>query len=317
MSLARQCLWALRAAIGWVVCMGAAQAWAQPTPTSHFQIDVGLGTESQTSPLFQFEPDSTIVYPDGDERLGGSHVSTALHGSIEWLFPDGLLLAVGGSALLKRAPDHPGFDQSLLSVQPSVHFPVGLGSLGAGISVQTLDVAKQHFQKSQGLQLDWTLTNGDQLWGVVLEESVQIHPPEMGDLDAVVSSVAFLSQTANPFDGVDGLDVTLSTGRERNVHGYGDLSNRSAMLSVMLHWSWLGANWTAGHSWRHAVFDEAFSSADVPREDRTRMLDLSAQWPLSPDRAIRVELNQTLNASNTRLYENTYHQFSVTFQQAF
>jgi hypothetical protein len=167
------------------------------------------------------------------------------------------------------------------------------------------------------LQLDWTLTNGDQLWGVVLEESVQIHPQEMGDLDAVVSSVAFLSQTANPFAGVDGLDFTLSTGRERNVHGYGDLSNRSAMLSVMLHWTWLGAHWTAGHSWRHAAFDEAFSSADLPREDRTRMLDLSAQWPLSPDRAIRLELNQTLNASNTRLYENTYHQLSVTLQQAF
>jgi len=297
--------------------MGTAQVWAQTTPTGHFQIDVGLGTESQTSPLFQFEPDSTIVYPDGVERLGGSHVRTALQGSFEWLFPDGVLVTLGGSALLKRAPDQPGFDQSLLSVQPSVHFPVALGSLGAGLSVQTLDVAKQHFQKSQGLQLDWTLTKGDQLWGVVLEESVQIHPEELSDLDAVVSSVAFLAQTANPFAGVDGLDFTLSMGRERNVHGYGDLSNRSAMLSVMLHWTWLGANWTAGHSWRHALFDEAFSSGDLPREDRTRMLDLSAQWPLSPDRAIRVELNQALNASNTRLYENTYHQISVTLQQAF
>jgi len=317
MSLARQCLWALRAAIGWAVWLAGAQAWAQVTPTSHFQIDVGVGTESQTSPLFQFAPDSTIVYPEGADRLDGTHVRTAMQGSIEWLSPDGLLFSVAGSALLKRVPGAPGFDQNLLSVQPSVHFPVGPASLGVGISAQTLDVANQHFQKSQGLQLDWTLIQGDQLWGVVLDGSVLEHLAEMGDLDAVASSVALLSQTANPFPGIDGMDFTLSAGRERNVHGYGDLSNRSAMLSVMVHWTCLGANWTAGHSWRHAVFDEGFSSADPPREDRTRMLDLSAQWPLSPDRSIRVEFNQTLNASNARLYENTYHQISVIFQQTF
>ncbi len=317
MSLARQCLWAVRAAIGWVVWLGMAQAWAQVTPTSHFQIEVGVGTESQTSPLFQFAPDSTIIYPDGADRLDGTHVRTALQGSIEWMSPDGFMVSLAGNALLKRSPGSPGFDQTLLSVQPAVHFPVGSSSVGVGLSAQTLDVAGQHFQTSQGLQLDWTLTDGKQLWGVVLEGSVQKHPSDTSDLDSEVSSVAFLSQTANPLPGIDGLDFTLSAGRERNVHGYGDLSNRSAMFSVMLHWTWLGASWTAGHSWRHAVFDAGFSSEDRPREDRTRMLDLSAQWPLSPDRSIRVEFNQTLNASNARLYENTYHQVSVILQQTF
>jgi hypothetical protein len=47
------------------------------------------------------------------------------------------------------------------------------------------------------------------------------------------------------------------------------------------------------------------------RTDRTVMTDLGAQWSLSATHSIRLEYNAVRNASSTRMYDNTFEQWSV------
>lgn len=300
---------------GWLI---AAAVLAQPQSTTQFQLEIGMGHESQNSPLFQFSPESTIVYLDGVDHLSASHMRTGLHGSSDWIWSDGVMASFSADATLKRSAGTPDFDLSTLSLSPSIHWPVAGGaSAGLGLSVDRLNVAGLHFRDTQGVQADWTLAKGGQLWGLVLETAVQRHPSDFSEMDAVASSLTFLSQTAHPFAGADSLDFSAIVGQERNLRGNHDLSNRNAMFSVLLHWTWLGGQWSAGHSWRNAAFEESLFPDEPIRQDRTRMLDLAVQWPLSHDQSIRFEVNESHNASNVHLYDNSYRQLSVVYQRSF
>ena len=75
--------------------------------------------------------------------------------------------------------------------------------------------------------------------------------------------------------------------------------------------------WTVSRSWRHARFDGVAIGEDTIREDHTSMLDLALQWTLSPSRALRVELNEAHNVSTVRLFDNLYHQLSVTLRTSY
>jgi hypothetical protein len=316
MATGPQCFRAARV-VFWVWAWLAGMAHAQPVASTHLQIDLGVGHESQTSPLFQVAPDSTIIYQDDVDRLSGTHVRTALQGSVEWLWSDGLMVSLSGSTMLKRSPTTPGFDLTLPSIQPTVHLPIGRASLGIGLNFQSLDVAGQHFRDSTGLQADWTLLDGQYLWGMIVERGVQKHSEGLTDMDAEASSLTLITQISKPVSWADGVDFSLIFGREKNTRGFGDLSNHSTMFSALLRWSWAGVKWSAGRSWRQARFDEAIFPGEPPRDDRTSILDLAAEWELSPARTIRAEFNETRNASNSRLYENIYHQVVVTVRQSF
>lgn len=316
MAMGPKCCRAARV-VFWMGAWLAGMAHAQPTASTHLQMDIGVGHESQSSPLFQVAPDSTIIYQDGVDRLSGTHVRTALQGSMEWLWSDGLMVSLSGSAMVKRSPTSPGFDLLLPSIQPTVHMPIGQASVGVGLSFQSLDVAGQHFRDTSGLQADWTLLDGQTLWGVVVDTGVQKHSEGLTDMDAEVDSLTLITQFSKPISWADGLDFSLTLGREKNMRGFEDLSNRSTMFSALLRWSWAGVNWSVGRSWRHAQFDEALFVGEAPRYDKTSMADVAAEWELSPVRTLRAEFNETRNASNSRLYENTYHQLVVTVRQSF
>jgi hypothetical protein len=290
---------------------------AQPTPSTHFQVDVGIGNESQTSPLFQVSPESNIIYQDGVDRLSGSHLRTALQGTAEWAWRDGIVTSLAGDATFKRSPGTPGFDFGSISLQPSVHLPLRGTSVGLGLNLQGLDVAGQHFRDVAGIQANWTRSDGDHLWGVVVDASTYRHSGDLTAMDAVASSVVVLRQIRNPLPGIDGIDFSGIVGREESLRGLGELSSRSAMLTVLVRWNWFGADWSLGRGWREAVFDDTAFPGEPIREDHTAMLDLALQWPLSADRSVRFEFNEAHNTSTTRLYDNTYRQFSVTLRSSF
>lgn len=292
-------------------------ALAQPARSTHFQLDVGLGNESQTSPLFQLSPESNIIYQDGVDRLSGSHLRTALQGSSEWAWSAGVVTSLAGEVTFKRSPNTPGFDFGSLSLQPAVHLPMGGANVGLGLNLQGLDVAGQHFRDVTGIQANWTRSDGDHLWGVVVDTSTYKHNGDLAVMDAVASSVVLLRQIRNPLPGVDGIDFSGILGREESVRGLGELSSRSVMLTVLARWSWFGADWSLGRGWRQAVFDDTAFPGEPIREDHTAMLDLALQWPLSADRSVRFEFNEAHNTSTTRLYDNTYRQFSVTLRSSF
>jgi hypothetical protein len=295
----------------------SASLFAQPTPSTHFQLDVGLGNESQISPLFQVSPESNIIYQEGVDRLSGSHMRTALQGTAEWAWSDGVMASLAADATFKRSPGTPGFDFGSVSLQPSVNLPMQGATVGLGLSLQGLDVAGQHFRDVAGIQANWTRSDGEHLWGVVVDASTYKHNSDLADMDAVASSVVVLRQIRNPLPGIDGLDFSGIVGREESLRRLGELSNRSAMLTFLIRWSGFGADWSLGRGWRRAVFDDTVFPGEPPREDRTAMLDLAVQWPLSTDQSLRLEFNETQNASSTRLYDNLYRQFSMTLRSSF
>lgn len=305
----------VRAALALVAASGVFSAAAQPAE-HHVQLDVGWGQESQTSPVFQISPEGNILYLDGQQGLGGSHLRTSLQGSASWNWADGVSTSVAADATVKRAPQAPGLDFASISVQPSVHRPWGSANVGMGVNVMGYDVGGHHFRDAWSLQADWTLSDGTQLWGVVVEWGVLRHAADFSDLDATASALVVLRQYTQPLPGIEGLDFTAIIGRESNAHGYQELSSRSAMLSAAVRWSWGAAEWSLARHWRAAQFDDTAFPSEPARSDRSTMTDLAVQWPLAANRALRVEYNEVRNTSNTRLYDNSLQQWSVTLRSS-
>ncbi len=283
---------------------------------SHAQIslDVGIGHESQTSPLFQISPESTILYIGGLQRLRGSHVRTSLQGATDWSLGDGLSVSLAGDVTVKRSPQTPDLDFMSLSVQPALHQLVGDSSIGVGLNLQRIDVAGAHFRDSHGLQLSWTRPDGKNLWSLLADYGVNRHKGDLDTLDGSSASIVLQRQIAEALPGIDSIDLTAILGRERNTRGFRELSDRNALLSAQVQWSGLGATWTVGRSWRRARFDETVFPTEPPRQDRTSMLDLAAEWPLTGSISLRIEVNDVRNESTTRLYENHYQQIAAALR---
>ena len=305
----------VRAACALVFLGCSAMAAAQPAE-SHWQLDIGWGHESQTSPVFQISPEGNILYLDGQQGLSGSHIRTSLQGSASWNWEQGVTTALAADATLKRAPNAPGLDFASLSIQPSIHRPFGAANVGMGLNVLSYDVGGRHFRDAMGVQADWTKSDGHQLWGVVAEWTQERHAADFSDMDATATSVVVLRQYTDPLPGIEGLDFSAIVGREVNAHGYLDLSSHSAMLTGTVRWSWLGAEWSVGRSWREARFEDSAFPSEPARADHTVMTDIAAQWPVAANRSVRVEYNEVRNTSNTRLYDNTFQQLSVTLRSS-
>jgi hypothetical protein len=300
-----------------LVCLAA---WsfsvrAQPADT-HFQIDIGVGTESQTSPVFQISPEGNILYLDGSQGLRGTHVRTNVQGSADWTWDGGVSTSFAADATVKHSPGTQDLDFASISLQPSVHMPWGAGSVGAGLNWLSYDVGGHHFRDATGLQVDWTQSDGQNLWAIVAEVSAYRHAQEFAEMDAIATSVVVLRQFTDPLPGIDGLDFSAIVGKEVNDHGYLDLASHSAMVHAMVRWSWLGADWSLGTGWRAAVFEESAFPNEPVRADHTVMTDIAAQWPLSSQHSIRVEFNDMNNTSNTHLYDNTHQQLSITWRSS-
>ncbi|ARV19039.1 hypothetical protein AEP_02111 [Curvibacter sp. AEP1-3] len=291
-----------------------APACAQSLVSSQLQIDTGIGHEAQSAPVFQLTPESTIVYLDDLKHLSGEHVRTSVQASAEWAWDKGFTVSLAGDATLKKSPAKPDLDYQTVSVQPSLMHPLWGGSGGVGVNLQTFDVGGAHFRDSTGLILNWTRADAESMWGVVAEISEYRHGADLRDMDATSRSLLLLRQYTDPCKAISGLDFSAIVGREENRWGYADLSNRSALLSATVHWSMWGGDWSFGRSYRRAVFDESAFEDDPVRMDATHMTDLSAQWPLTSKVSLRVEMNDSVSRSTTRLYDNNFRQFSVTLR---
>jgi hypothetical protein len=294
--------------------LASTAGFAEPAQPSRISVEIGVGHESQSAPLIQISPESTVIYLPGLQRLGGSHVRTSVQGFAGAPVGGDVSATVSGDATLKHSPGSPDLDFLSLSLQPMLHLPVGAASVGVGLNLQRMDVARQHFRTTRGVQANWTLPASNGLWAVVADAGRYRHPGDLADLDARAVSLVLQRQFTRPLPGLDGADVSAIVGRERNGRGFRELSHRSAMLSASAQWTWLGAGWSAGGSLRRARFDDTAFDGEPPRDDRTTLFDLSAQWPLSPRQSLRVEFNDVRNASNARLYDNRYRQLAVALR---
>ncbi len=299
----------------WAGLVGA-HASAAPAIADRFSVEVGVGQESQSSPLFQLSPESTVVDLGGLQRLGGSHLRTHVQGLYGIPLDDGLSASVAGNAMLKRSPQTPDLNFNFLSVQPTLHVPLKSGNLDLGLNLQQIDVAGRRFRNIRGAQASWTRFDGQNLWALVGETGTYRHKGDLSDLDAASSALVLQRHLHHPARGIDGLDLAFAVGRERNQRGYRELSHRSAMVNLSLQWAWLGANWSAGGGWRRAQFDDRAFPSEPVRLDRGTNIDVMAEWPLSPSQSVSVQFNNIRNASSTRLYNNHYQQLGVALRMS-
>lgn len=307
--------WNFRAFLFLGVLWGSA-AWAQPDST-HLQLELGFGHEAQTSPLFQISPDSSLIYQGGQQSLEGANYHTNLQGSAEWLWSEGASTTVSAALSIKRAPRAPGMEMRSLSLSPAAHFPMGSASVGMGLELQSIEVGGAAFRQVNGLQWDWTRPDGDTLLGLVANVSQYRHPDALQELDARALSLVMLWQQAKPFPGVEAFHLTAIVGREINANGYDDLSQHSRMVSMAIHGSLAGFEWTLGRSWRRATFEDTLFPGEPPRDDLSTMTDVGISWALNDRQRLRLEANHVRNSSNTSLYDNQYVQYSLTWIHTF
>ncbi len=294
-----------------------ANVLADPPSNSSLSIDVSFGYESQTSPLFQISPTSTIIYIDGLQRLKGSHWTTNVQGFTDRHLGAGVTVSIAGDITNKRSPDTPDLNFRSISAQPAIHLPVGAGSFGLGINVQNMAIAGMPFRDVIGIQPSWTMTDDKNLWSVMADIGRNRHAGELSDLDGDSYSLMLQRQISEPLRGFDSLDVTAVLGRERNSRGFRDLSDRNAMLHASIQWTLLNGSWKLGRGWRRARFDDTTFAEDPVRTDRTTMLDLAVEWTLSPGYALHIEINEVRNQSTTLLYENRYRQILAGLRASF
>ena len=287
----------------------------QPSSTS-FSASAGLGHESQTSPLFQLSPESTVVYLGGLQRLHGSHVRGTAQAFTDVSLGKGLSASISADATVKRALQNPDLDFSMLSVQPMLHIPLTGAGLGLGLNLMRLYVARRHFRDAQSVQATWFRPDEANLWSGVIETGTYRHQGDLTALNARASSAVLQRQIDQPLKGLSKLDISVIVGRERNDQGLRELSNRSAMLNASVQWRALGAQWTLGRGWRQAWFDDTAFVGEPVRQDRAISTDVGASWKLSERHTLLVDINDVRNVSTTRLYDNHYRQISSSVRFA-
>lgn len=307
---------------GWallICCCGWAQSsvGAEPAPHTEFGVDIGYGQESQSSPLFQISPESTILYLPGAQSLKNQHWRIGFQGTMDVPLAQGWSATLSTNGQFKQAMGAPDMDFATLALSPALHRTLGSSSLGAAVNLQEMAVGGERFRTVRGLQLDWTLPQDQALWAVVVTTSSYRHPGDLAPLDAQETSVVILRQYQKPFQWLDGLDLSAIVGRERNRWGYDELSSRSRMLSATLRWTWQDVTCSVVKSWRQVNFAGSSFPMEPVRADHTSMTDVSLETRLNDKQSLRLELNLAHNASSTRLYNNRFQQSGISFIQTF
>lgn len=294
------------------LCGAGTLANAAPTVSRSLSLATAMGHESQTSPLFQVTPDSTLVYLDGLERLEGSYASTYLQGFGAVSFDEGTSLSVAGAISEKRAPQSPDLDFRLLSLTPSVSWPALQGNINLGIDMQHLFVARQGFRTVRGLQADWTHIDGKEMWALLGEVGTFRHPQDLQALDADFQTVILQHNTALAWQAFHPLEMTALYSRESNAAGYAELSSRKGMLYAAIHWDLMNLQWMLGTGAVRGTFDEVSFAGEPERRDNTTFADISASYEFSKTSTVKLEFNNVRNDSTTHLYDNRYDNITLS-----
>lgn len=285
---------------------------APDTGTRQLSLETGLAHESQRAPLVRFGPEDTPVYLPGVQRLGGPQRRVSASGLLATALTDGFGASLAGDLLVQRASGQGGSDLQAATLQPSVHLVRGLTSVGVGLNLQHQDVARSSFRTTRTLQFHASRADTTGSWALLAEGGTARHPGELAPLDLHLRSLLLQRQLLQPLPGLDDASIGLLAGRERSLRGQHALSSHVRMVTASVSTHALGARWQAGLGWRRARFDEALWSGEPPRREHLRLVDLSAQWPLGPVFALRLEWHHVRTDASIRLYEMRYRQVGVS-----
>lgn len=295
-----------------VALLVSATARADSGPSS-FQLQASVGHEQNTSPLIRISDDGTLIFVDGLARLTGNYINLGANGMTDWAAPLDGRLAVSGRVEWKRSPDAPDLDFGQAQLDAAWHWQAGIGTLGLGASLQRLWVAGSRFRDVDSLHGDWTLARDDgSHWVWLLDLNRNRHSQIYADLDSQALSLSLHRHLPDPMPGLHGLDVEAGLVRERNAHGFSDLSNRSGFLRVGVDRNWAGTNWGIGLMGQIAHFDAGLMPGIPARHDRFLALDLAASKDLGSGLRLQFDTVLARNQANSPLYQNRYRQVSLT-----
>lgn len=269
------------------------------------QIELGIGHESNSSPLFRFSPEGELVHLPGHSRLAGTLVQAAV--SRSWTLPmvGDWHGQVGGRLDTRQAPRAGDLDFSQLQADAFLRHPLAGGTAGVGLSAQQLWVAGARFQRQAAIQLDWTwIGEGDRLVYLNLEAARPRHVAEWRDLDGRVVQASFNLRQGVSWPGVQHLELMGGVRRDRNRHGYDDLDHHGAYLRAALEGGRGRLSWDLALMLQATDYRAALDPSLPARQDRSRTWSLGLGWQLEPGRDLRLHLTDSRNRARPALYDN-------------
>jgi len=284
---------------------------AQTEMASQFSTEIGLGYESQTSALLRLTPEGELINIDGLQRLKGGHLRVGIQGHSHWQWGDGWGLSLSADVSHKRTPGASDFDFSLISVQPEVHWAILSGNIGWGLTLQRMEVAGRPFRNVAGTQLNWTRVDEQgSMWSMVADLGANRHL-EFVDLNSTGVSLALQRHWAKPMRALESIDLTLYMSKEKNDHGFDELSYRNIMLSASTQWQLPNQTWSFGATVQKIHFGNNPFPDEVNRVDRSVGFEFSIEHELSSQSTLRLDFSRVRSTSSIAIYDNAYQQIGV------
>jgi hypothetical protein len=120
----------------------------------------------------------------------------------------------------------------------------------------------------------------------------------------------------NPHPALQSVDIAFYAARERNAHGFEELSHRSAMVSTSIQWNWGDFTWSTGTTWQMTGFDASVFPDEPVRVDRSAGYDVSIEHTLSNRHTLRLEYNDVRSQSTSPIFDNHYQQVAVKLHRS-
>ncbi len=284
-----------------------------PATMTTFLAELSAGYEHYSSPLVRLSDEGPLVLVEGRSKLVGHYVGTTISASHMVNFAGQQSLQVNAALRDRnfRHADDLNFRQG--NVDVLYRRPVGTASAGIGAGVQRIAVGGQHFRQRVALQADLFFQHGqDGFTSIVIDQGDNRHAFDNRDLDASAGLALVRRQFTNPRHGIDEFAIEAGVGRERNIRGNHDLSNRQLHLRMNMDWHTPGLRWTLALMLQRSQFESALLPGMPARLDRLASLDLGVEYAINTHAAIRADWSQMINKANTALYESRYRGGSVT-----
>ena len=308
----RLALLGLMAGLASVAAQAAPQEGAQSE--SPFSVQAGVGYETSTSPFLNISDDGQFLTVNGSQRVSGAYAREAFSGMGNWQAGN-VFVAWAANVDNKHSPSSPELDFLSAIGNLTLGIPVSAtATVGANASMQKLWVAGDHFRDVRSLNLNWSLGQPDGgFWTADVGVTRKRHPGIYVDMDSQVLSFSLHRHQPVHQMGLDHLDIDFSVEREKNAHGYADLSQRRAYVKVGGESKMGRATFSAGVLVAVAQYDESALPGMPARRDRLLSYDAGVEWALKPGQTMALDVAYAVNKANSAVFDNSYRNVMLTW----
>ena len=277
------------------------------------EAELSLSHEASSSPLIRVSDDGALVALPELSRLAGTVRRASLNASADGRVAGDGRWAATGLVESRQSGDAPGLAFRLALADLSLRWPLAGGTVGIGPSWLSMTVAGQAFRQTAAAHLDWTRVPTDgPVQALRLEVARHRHAANFEDLDAEVVAPSGHWHWATPGHGLGSFELGWGLRRERNRRGLPELSNHGAHLMGELAWDAWHTSWAINLMLQRSVFGGTAGSGLPARRDTFVAVDLSTEWPVTEQLALRASIGRARNHARPWLFENRHHHAELT-----